>query len=94
MNTCYGFTTRRVKGFAVLALAGAMQFGFLESCDDRLIGFTRFADPCGTILTCAPGSFETNAADIGDPCIDPACVIPGGCGGGQPLGTITDLPGC
>jgi len=75
-------------------LASGLQFGLVESCDDRLINFTRFADPCGTIFTCAPGSFETNAAEIGDECVDPTCTVPGGCSDVQPLGTIRDLPGC
>jgi len=66
--------------------------GFVESCDDRLVNATRYVDPCGTILgNCFPGDFQINAADVGDFCIDPACTVPGQCGGGQPLGTITDI---
>ena len=69
------------------------QFGFLESCDDRLIQLTRQFDPCGTILAnCNPGDFEVNRAGIGDFCVDPACTVPGQCGTGlQPIGTITDI---
>ena len=66
--------------------------GFLQSCDDRLIGLTRFIDPCGTILAnCAPGDFEVNRADVGSFCVDPTCTVPGQCGEGQALGTITDI---
>jgi hypothetical protein len=72
---------------AVLPVAG-----FIESCDNRLIGVTRYFDPCLTIFSnCAPGDFEVNNAEIGDFCVDPACTVPGACGPEQPLGTITDV---
>lgn len=84
---------RRSTALAALAIGAVAQFGFVESCDNRLINFTRYFDPCGTILAnCTPGSFEANAAEIGDYCVDPACTVPGGCGTGQqPLGTIRDI---
>ncbi len=73
-------------------LAGILPLGFLESCNERLTNATAYVDPCGTILgNCAPGSFQVNAADVGDYCIDPTCTVPGQCGGGQPLGTITNI---
>ncbi len=72
--------------FAILPL------GFIESCDDRAAQFSAYFDPCGTILAnCNPGDFQVNAADVGDYCVDPACTVPGQCGGGQPLGTITRI---
>lgn len=84
--------SRRRSNLAALLFAGAVIPGIISSCDDRLIGLTRYVDPCGTILAnCNPGDFEVNAAGIGDFCVDPACTVPGGCGGGQPLGTITDV---
>ncbi len=73
-------------------LAGIIPVGFIESCNERVIVATQYVDPCGTILgNCLPGSFQVNAADVGDYCIDPACTVPGQCGGGQPLGTITRI---
>ncbi|MEK6799453.1 MAG: hypothetical protein AABZ12_10840 [Planctomycetota bacterium] len=79
---------RKFVGLALVA-AGAILPGFVQSCDDRLIAITRYADPCGTILAnCNPGDFEVFAADVGDYCVDPACTVPGQCGEGQPLGTI------
>ena len=80
-----------MKVFASLAAGTtlALGSGLVESCDNRLIGLTRYVDPCGTQLSCPPGSFEANAARINDPGVDPACVVPG-----TPLGTIRDLPGC
>ncbi len=78
-----------------VGLIGAcFQLGFLNSCEDRFVGFTQFFDPCGTILgNCAPGFFQTNAADVGDFCVDPACTVPGQCGDddGPALGTIRDI---
>ena len=83
---------RRVLAFVALVSCGAFSFGFVDSCDDRLIEATRFVDPCGTFLAnCAPGDFEVNAAEVGDFCVDPACTVPGQCDDIQPLGTITDL---
>ena len=77
---------------AALVLGAVFQFGFVETCNDRLISLTGYFDPCGTILAnCAPGDFITGAANVGDYCVDPACTVPGQCGGGQPLGTITDV---
>ena len=77
---------------AALVLGAVFQFGFVETCNDRLVGLTRYIDPCGTILAnCSPGDFEARAAAVGDFCVDPACTVPGQCGGGQPLGTITDI---
>lgn len=78
----------------LIAIGGSSMFalGILGSCDDQLVGLTRFVDPCGTFLAnCAPGSFEVNAADVGDFCVDPACTVPGACDNAQPLGTITDI---
>lgn len=66
--------------------------GFVNSCDNRLLGLSQYIDPCGTFLAnCQPGDFQVNAAGIGDYCVDPSCTVPGGCGNGQALGTITDL---
>jgi hypothetical protein len=71
---------------------GGTLLGFIESCNDTLIGITRYVEPCGTIFAnCFPGDFEVRRADVGDWCVDPACTVPGQCGGGQPLGTITDV---
>ncbi len=87
----------RRAGWIVLVATGAFSFGFIDSCDDRLIGATRFVDPCGTFLAnCAPGEFEVSAAAVGDYCVDPACTVPGQCFGQPnqpwpPLGTITEL---
>ena len=83
---------RRVVGLVALVGSSLFLAGFLESCDDRLVGLTRFIDPCGTILAnCNPGDIQVRNAGIGNSCIDPTCTVPGACGGGQPLGTITDL---
>ncbi len=85
---------QRLTRFAVLLGSGAAlpALGFVESCDDRLAAITQYVDPCGTFLAnCAPGDFQVNAADVGDYCVDPACTVPGACGGGQPLGTITNV---
>ncbi len=91
MNSSTTRSRRRINLVALL-FAGAMIPGILSSCDDRLIGLTRFIDPCGTILAnCNPGDFMVNRADVGDFCVDPACTVPGACGDGQPLGTIIDV---
>ena len=88
---------RIVAGAAVLVAGTALQFGFVNGCNDRLLGLVNYIDPCLTILgNCAPGSFQATNAAIGDFCVDPACTIPGGCadalgGGGPPLGTQRDL---
>lgn len=80
-------------GLGVLLLGALFQLGFVNSCDDRFVQLTRFFDPCGTFLAnCTPGSFQANAANIGDFCVDPSCTIPGGCGNTvPPLGTQRDL---
>ncbi len=83
---------RSVRASVAAALAGGFMLGFLGSCDDRFVAFTRFVDPCVTIFAnCSQGSFEVNAAGVGDFCVDPGCTVPGACGGAQPLGTITDV---
>lgn len=86
-------TLRPVRAAMATIATTVFIIGFLQSCDDRLIGLTRFIDPCGTVLgNCAPGDLETNRADVGDFCVDPACTVPGQCGTGQQaLGTITDI---
>ncbi len=84
---------RIMKRAAAGLLGGLFLVDFLSGCDERLLNFTRYVDPCTTFLAnCAPGSFQTNAADIGDYCVDPACTVPGGCGqAGPPLGTQTRI---
>jgi len=84
---------RRVIGWAVVLGSGLVVPQFIDACDERLIQFTNFIDPCGTFLAnCTPGSFITNNSALGDPCIDPECSVPGQCGTGTPsLGTIIDL---
>jgi hypothetical protein len=83
----------RSKAVAALVVGSVMITGYLESCDNRLVGLTRYIDPCTTFLAnCAPGEFLSNRANIGDYCIDPACTVPGGCGTGlQPLGTVRNI---
>ena len=71
-----------------------MVLGFIGSCNDRLVAFTRYFDPAGTIFAnIPPGYFETITADVGDYTVDPTCPIAGACGDEpyQPLGTIYDL---
>ncbi len=93
---------RRVMRLGAMVSAGAMVFGVFQGCDDKLVNFSRYIDPCGTILAdCDPGSIEVNAAAVGDYCVDPLCPIPGQCNGNAgavggaaanpALGTITDL---
>ena len=73
-------------------LSGGFALGFIDSCDDKLVTLTTIFDPCGTILDCAPGTFQGQAAGIGDPCFDPTCTVPGGCGNAAPpLGIDFDL---
>jgi hypothetical protein len=94
MTLSNGLFRRRVtRRVCAVVAAGLFQIGgFVESCDDRVAQVTRYFDPCGTILAnCAPGDFQVRAADVGDYCVDPACTVPGQCGGGQPLGTITRI---
>ncbi len=84
---------RRWKMLGGFLFGGLFALGFLESCDDKLVQFTRFVDPCGTFLAnCQPGDFQVNAAGVGDWCVDPTCTVPGQCGNAGPaLGTITDI---
>ena len=86
-------STRRFwMGVALLGTGTVVQFGFLEGCDSRLLSLTQFVDPCGTILNCAPGSFQAARAELNDPCFDPTCTIPGGCDNDGPaLGSTRDL---
>jgi len=86
-----GFRTPTRVAWLTLLAGGACTFGMIDSCDDRLLEVTRYVDPCGTFLTCAPGSFEVASAEVGDYTVDPSCTVPGQCGDYQPLGTITDL---
>jgi len=90
-RTGFSFARRFIR-LATLLASGAAIPSFFESCDDRLIGVTRYFDPCGTIFAnCAPGDFEVNNAEVGDYCVDPACTVPGACNDLQPLGTITNV---
>jgi len=84
---------RRIVRWAwASVVVGIIPVGLVESCDQKAAQFTRYFDPCGTILgNCNPGDFQVRAADVGDFCVDPACTVPGQCGGGQPLGTITRI---
>ena len=91
MTYSTGGFRRRVVRCALIAVGSAGLMSFFSSCNDFLIGVTRFADPCGTLLDCPPGSFESGRAEIGDWCVDPACVVPGACSDDQPLGTIRDI---
>jgi len=76
----------------LMSCSSVFALGFLGNCDDLLVSVTQYVDPCGTILAnCQPGDFATNAASVGDFCIDPSCTVPGACGNGQALGTITDI---
>ena len=91
MNVQKLATVRRV-GMLVLITTGAFTFSLIDTCDNLAVEASRIIDPCGTFLAnCAPGSFEVRNAEVGDFCVDPACSVPGQCGFGQPLGTITDL---
>jgi hypothetical protein len=87
------FQRNRKGVWAAAALGAVFVLGFIDSCDDRLLTVTSFIDPCGTILSnCDPGYFQTQAAGIGNPCWDPVCTIPGGCGNlDPPLGSQFDL---
>ena len=90
LHRIFGF--RRRAGAAAAVMSSVFVLGFLESCDDRLIGLSRVFDPCGSILSnCAPGDLEVFRAEVGDFCVDPACTVPGQCDDLQPLGTITDI---
>ena len=79
-------------GKLVALLAGtSFILGFLETCDNRLISLTRFAEPCGTFLAnCAPGDFLLNRSSVGDSC-DVTCTLPGGCLDDPPLSTIREF---
>lgn len=86
---------RRASRLAMAALAAGsvFQLGFLDSCNDQLVDLTLAFDPCGSLLTCPPGSFFSNNVEIGSEaanCWDPTCTVPGLCGPGPPLGTIRD----
>ncbi len=68
-------TLRRLTACAVIMTS--CLFGVLGSACEM---GTRYFDPCGTIFTCAPGSFGLQFADgVGDWNVDPTCTIPGGC---------------
>lgn len=84
---------RRWVGPALLAAGTMFQFGWVGTCNDRMLELTDYVDPCGTILgNCEPGDFQVYDSDIGDYCVDPACTVPGGCENEtQPLGTMFDL---
>ena len=85
---------RKYGMMTIAFVAGtAFQFGFLEGCNDRLLGLTNFVDPCDTFLAnCNPGDFQSIRADIGDFCVDPTCTVPGACDPDTPaLGTQRDL---
>ena len=85
---------RRFKSLASLLLGTAfIPLNFLGDCSDRFVDFSRYVDPCGSVLAnCQPGDFEVNSAAVGDYCVDPACTVPGGCGNvGPVLGTTTEL---
>lgn len=70
---------RRRKVLGALLGGGVMFGGFVSTCDNRLIGLTRYFDPCGTFLAnCLPGELTAQQADIGDSCF--LCAIPGTCG--------------
>ena len=85
-------TRRWMRAFAAITMSGTFFLGFVESCDNLLIGASRYVDPCGTFLAnCQPGDLEVNRANVGDFCVDPACTVPGACDDQQPLGTITDI---
>jgi hypothetical protein len=72
--------------------ATVLQLGPIAACDDQLTALTRYVDPCGTVLgNCNPGDFQTNNANPGDWCIDPACTVPGACADTPPLGAIRDI---
>jgi hypothetical protein len=89
-----GLTTRRrwIGALAVIG-SGVIVPQFVDACDGRLVNLTYYIDPCGTFLAnCAPGSFAANNSQLGNPCIDPECTVPGGCGtGNPPLGTVRPL---
>jgi len=77
---------------AAALLSGVFFVGLIDSCDNRLVTLTTFFDPCGTILDCTPGTFQGQAAGIGNPCFDPTCTVPGGCDNADPpLGLNFDL---
>lgn len=91
MNLPVAAYRRRLTKLMILLSTGAVVPSFLQSCNDQLIGLTRYVDPCTFLGNCNPGDFEVNAAGVGDFCVDPACTVPGQCGDGQPLGTITNI---
>ncbi len=91
MHTGRANGRRRKAAMAALVLGALWQLGFVQSCDDRLIGLTRFVEPCGTFLAnCQPGDFLINRSEFGASC-DPTCVVPGQCGEQAPLSVIREL---
>ena len=82
--------TKRRRQVLGAVLGGGLMFGgFVGTCDDRLIGLTRFFDPCGTVLAnCLPGELTAQQADTGDPCF--LCSSPGTCGNDDPFLNICD----
>lgn len=80
---------RRIFRHAALWGSAAIIPSLFQSCDNFLVGITRYADPCGTILDCPPGSFAVNAAAVGDYSVDCTCTVPGACNPGIPLNIIT-----
>ena len=85
------FRQRTTRALATAFVGGVFFLGFIESCDDRLVALTSYFDPCGTILDCEPGTFQGQAAGIGNPCWDPTCTVPGACSDDPPLGLNYDL---
>lgn len=85
---------RRIVRHAVLWGSAGILPGFFESCDDYLIGVTRYVDPCGPIFSpevCSPGTLEANHAEVGDWSVDCTCTVPGACNTGIPQNVIADI---
>ena len=81
---------RRIFRHLVLWGSAAIIPSFFQSCDDFLVGVTRYVDPCGTIFPCPPGSFAVRNANVGDWNVDCTCTVPGACNNNIPLDVITD----
>ena len=84
----------RLYRVGMVLVGGLFLLGFLNACDDRLLGLARVFEPCGTVFAnCTPGSFLVNQAEVGDYCVDPGCTVPGQCTEQPqpPLGALTDL---
>jgi hypothetical protein len=75
---------KRTVLVAVATLAGAAVLA-LPSCTSIL----KTVDPCGTVLDCAPGTFDLLLADVPDWEVDPTCTIPGQCADAN-SGAITE----